>query len=492
MAIEDLRVIGNVLYERRSDGLLYPVRQVAGQTPAQSQPQAPQGLLSGIPELGRMVNTLGTFNQMFNPVEGIGQSMDASRRMVAPDTSTMDRLAALGDMLSGVAGVTAPIGAAVRAGTPAAVALMEGLLGGSPTVTAARDTARAAGRGFVERMNQPGPVPTMGSNFANLLGDVGEASTGIRAYQGSPHDFAAERLVRMPDGSTQYMVGAPDVLPNVPAGAEVLQDFPMGRVRMDKINTGEGAQGYGYGAYAAENETIGRTYRDKVSAMQGKSATVEGRNINWDNPYETAAFEVMRHGGDREAAAKFYENTFRNSDVPSIIRSGVALPEVKSPGRMYELNINADPNAMLDWDNPLGQQSDAVRAAFSSLGTPERLASVKGENAYRALQDQSGAMDWPVGASLAERNAVRQTASENVRQKLLEAGIPGIKYLDQGSRGAGAGSRNYVVFDENLISIVRKYGIAGAAAMLGVSAVDVKEAMARGQPQQGLLSMGSK
>jgi hypothetical protein len=171
MAIEDLRVIGNVLYERRSDGLLYPVRQVAGQNPAQSEPQAPQGLLSGIPELGRMVNTLGTFNQMFNPVEGIGQSMDASRRMVAPDTSTMDRIAALGDMLSGIASVTAPIGAAVRAGTPAAVALMEGLLGGSPTVTAARDTARSVARTVAERANQRGPVPTMYSNpVPGLLG----------------------------------------------------------------------------------------------------------------------------------------------------------------------------------------------------------------------------------------------------------------------------------------------------------------------------------
>lgn len=172
MAIEDLRVIGNVLYEQRSDGLLYPVRQVAGQTPAQSQPQASQGLLSGIPELGRMVDKLGLLNRTFNPIEGIGQSMDASQRMFAPDTSTMDRLTALGDTLSGVAGVTAPIGAAVRAGTPAAVALMEGLLGGSPTVTAARDTARAAGRGFVERMNQPGPVPTMYSNpVPGLLGE---------------------------------------------------------------------------------------------------------------------------------------------------------------------------------------------------------------------------------------------------------------------------------------------------------------------------------
>lgn len=38
----------------------------------------------------------------------------------------------------------------------------------------------------------------------------------------------------------------------------------------------------------------------------------------------------------------------------------------------------------------------------------------------------------------------------------------GIKYLDQGSRSAGQGTRNYVVFDDKLIDIVKKYGIAGA------------------------------
>ena len=45
---------------------------------------------------------------------------------------------------------------------------------------------------------------------------------------------------------------------------------------------------------------------------------------------------------------------------------------------------------------------------------------------------------------------------------LKALGIPGIKYLDAGSRGAGDGSRNYVVFDEKLIDIVRKYGLASA------------------------------
>ncbi len=47
-------------------------------------------------------------------------------------------------------------------------------------------------------------------------------------------------------------------------------------------------------------------------------------------------------------------------------------------------------------------------------------------------------------------------------------GIKGIRYKDANSRGKEGGTSNYVVFDENLISIARKYGIAipAAAAML--------------------------
>jgi hypothetical protein len=39
---------------------------------------------------------------------------------------------------------------------------------------------------------------------------------------------------------------------------------------------------------------------------------------------------------------------------------------------------------------------------------------------------------------------------------LLQAGIPGIKYLDEGSRGAGKGTRNYVVFDPSTVKILEE------------------------------------
>ncbi len=186
MAIEDLRVIGDVLYERRPDGKLYPVRRVAGGL--LSAPAEDQGSATGFPEIDRMLTGLGNVNQMLNPVESIGQSMAASRRMAAPDTAGWDRVAAFGDMLSGVAGVTAPVAAAARAGTPAGVALMEGLLGGSPTMTAAKDTARTVASTIAERANQRGPVPVMGSNFGNLLG---EGWSDVYHWSRSPDDFTS-------------------------------------------------------------------------------------------------------------------------------------------------------------------------------------------------------------------------------------------------------------------------------------------------------------
>jgi hypothetical protein len=39
---------------------------------------------------------------------------------------------------------------------------------------------------------------------------------------------------------------------------------------------------------------------------------------------------------------------------------------------------------------------------------------------------------------------------------LRKAGIPGIRYLDAGSRGAGEGTRNFVVFDPSILKILKR------------------------------------
>jgi hypothetical protein len=53
-------------------------------------------------------------------------------------------------------------------------------------------------------------------------------------------------------------------------------------------------------------------------------------------------------------------------------------------------------------------------------------------------------------------------------------GIPGIRYLDQGSRGAGGGTSNYSIFDPSIIQILRKYGILPPMAAGGLLATEAE------------------
>jgi hypothetical protein len=362
-----------------------------------------------------------------------------------------------------------------------------------------------------------------------------DESGAFRLYQGSPHNFNAERLVRYPDGRTEYIVGRPDVLPDVPAGAEVLQDFPLGRQRMDKIGTGEGAQAYGYGLYGAEAEGVARGYRDalttpvdyrgggypsadtdlaakKVADAMGPNSDPANVIASEANKYRYQAQQMRAKIDNQPTAVREANERLAASferiadDIEKLNPDDFQL----NSGRMYELNINANPEDFLDWDKPLSEQPQAVRDALAKVdiragnmtakdrsetisaaisGDPrlahllrDRTINATGDTIYKGMSDSLGAMDWPIGADAATRKEFYGRGAVNATSALREAGIPGIRYLDAGSRGAGDGSRNYVIFDENLIEIVRKYGVAGAAAMLGVSAVDVEEALAQGMP----------
>ena len=385
---------------------------------------------------------------------------------------------------------------------------------------------RSIARTVAERANQRGPVPVMGSNFANLLGDVEKPSTGITAYHNSPHDF--------------------------------------NRFSMSQIGTGEGAQAYGHGLYFAESPSVSgrggdywKQFFNKMPSGPERTATGAMYANKFDAEKAASQLEAnVRYHADRAKPGKYADGpeveegnrllAEENQQALDMIRSG----QIVGP-RTYEVNINADPNKFLDWDKPLSEQpevanllgySDAARIAadrkklygqfsapksleyedlFGPLSANEKAAAqqlsampepwneMTGKDAWFRASKRKYVVEGPDGrlgpggntyeealqVAGGDANKVRtmyDPAAPARAEFMREAGIPGIKYLDQGSRGAGAGSSNYVVFDDKLVSIVKKYGIAGAAAMLGVSAVDVEEAMARGQPPQGLLSMGSK
>jgi hypothetical protein len=126
------------------------------------------------------------------------------------------------------------------------------------------------------------------------------------------------------------------------------------------------------------------------------------------------------------------------------------------PGKMYEVEIDAEPEDFLDWDTPFQSADDLERfaARFDSVNPAIRKRIE--DYGYSRQQNNQPMPDGSdlvreVFGGIGSRDAVESS------RLMQEAGVRGIKYLDQGSRGAADGTRNYVVFDPNQVEIKRKY-----------------------------------
>ena len=122
-----------------------------------------------------------------------------------------------------------------------------------------------------------------------------------------------------------------------------------------------------------------------------------------------------------------------------------------------------DPASRAKWDAALGDLN-----AATSPNRPEAWAHLTGQDAHRMVTE----MQQP-GIGEGYQQALGKSTARDVAasQALQQAGIPGIRYLDAGSRGAGEGSRNSVVFDPATMEIIRKYGLAGLMAGGGAAAL---------------------
>ncbi len=317
----------------------------------------------------------------------------------------------------------------------------------------------------------------------NAMGDVG---MGIRAYHGSPHDFD--------------------------------------KFDLSKIGTGEGAQAYGHGLYFAENEGVARSYKRPGPHSHIVPTTIDDvpvSRFSAGNDAEKRAADALARNPTIDEAIKYLQQD-RGTEAAQqwLLQNAGRVKDASKTGKMYEVNINAHPDQFLDWDKPLSGQGEAIRSVLDPIKS--KLQS-SGNPYVPAQLDSVGAIIQNGRAALGERR---------IEPSLLEAGIPGIKYLDQGSRTPKAmfdgkpipadniaaqqasewlglygspeaaikaqstavkhpytekldrdaiellksgavknhfgGSSNYVVFNDQLIDILKKYGIApmgGTAAL---------------------------
>jgi len=277
----------------------------------------------------------------------------------------------------------------------------------------------------------------LGSKAAKAAADE---PAGIRVYHGSPHDFD--------------------------------------KFSMEKIGTGEGAQSYGHGLYFAENPSVAESYKASSYADR-HPVLVGGVRVDMDslppNSPEFWAAKSIQHAATTAGGKAIDIDKLRSqwaNDKTSDLGGKVAVvlsdweQRGISSGRMYEARLNASPDEFLDWDKPLSEQP----ALIQEIARTADLSHLKPGNRTRRQIEMwregklANPADEPTGNVL--HNALTDYGTNTVdnaalTEKLRAAGIKGIRYLDQGSRGAGAGTSNYVVFDDNIIDILRKYGIAG-------------------------------
>jgi hypothetical protein len=321
--------------------------------------------------------------------------------------------------------------------------------------------------GVAGRVTGAIPRGALGSGGSDMV----TKPKGITAYHGSPHDFD--------------------------------------KFDLSKIGTGEGAQAYGHGLYFAENPKVAREYEGML-ARNGYDPAVIARDAlvdaSGDAQKALSALESSRPPTTGLPEIDIYAGSHTLAE--DILRRHVAGDQMPLParGRMYEVRINAEPEQFLDWDKPLSQQSEAVRDALSSLGfqepsiswstksvTPPRGGAYTRHSATLGSGLEGRVVELPDGrfqatvtgadggtqefGSLAEAKSWAEAQgmhsiphhlplnSPDTAARLRDAGLPGIRYLDQGSRAAGEGSRNYVVFDDDLVEILRKYANPETAAL---------------------------
>jgi len=237
---------------------------------------------------------------------------------------------------------------------------------------------------------------------------------------------------------------------NPQTGAIVWHGSPHKFDKFDssKIGTGEGAQAYGHGLYLAESPDVANGYKSTLSGLD--QLTPEGR----------AARYMDRANGDTQRAMRLaWDDYNASADSPTMMNAAYAAIEKLQSGKtpspsLYKVDLPDEVIAkMLDWDKPLSQQAPEVQAIF---GTSNKMTGAQALKAIEANPEQYFSQTMSGKDLTGAMIRPERGSSEFLKQK----GIPGIRYLDGGSRGAGAGTSNFVVFpgNEGLLKILERNG----------------------------------
>lgn len=324
--------------------------------------------------------------------------------------------------------------------------------------------------------------PTLLRNLKGLTGLLAETPIG-KYVRGKDQGLSVEGLKRgllsipvfenTPEANQTAYEAAMNIGP-LGLGKIVYHGSPHKFDKFDasKIGTGEGAQAYGHGIYMADDQKVAKTYAEQVKDM----AKIDAANKEMSRL--SKVMEADQIPGQwrkyRTDAGRFAAEQY-----------DALMASKMEPGALYKADLPDEwiPK-MLDWDKPLSQQPEAL-ASLNSLadklprnvvvdvasgkrvkstltgrdfynrvaGNPDPLSAIGPRPAAgRPIMGAAGA------PGIMEYDEMGQAAAARL---LGMGGIPGIRYLDGGSRGKGQGTYNYVVFPglEDQVKILERNGV---------------------------------
>jgi len=187
------------------------------------------------------------------------------------------------------------------------------------------------------------------------------------------------------------------------------------RFDLGKIGTGEGAQAYGSGMYTAQNPAVAKGYQPRD--VNYENALMQKYNqAQKTNDYASMQIyeDFLTHKTPEEIYSSFKDLGFSGKDLISAQKAyeqGKKLYQGQKGSALYKVDLpDTHIRRMLDWDSPIKDQPTPVRKLAKILGLD--MNDLGGDLLAKVGKDEAG------------------------RKVLQDAGIRGIKYLDQTSRNA--------------------------------------------------------
>jgi len=284
------------------------------------------------------------------------------------------------------------------------------------------------------------PSAIQGTPLGNAYPDVAQPEAPLESPMLSPDDLIGTGIGKA------ALAGGAKLAPLL-LGHTAFHGSPHAftKFELSKLGTGEGAQMYGHGMYFAEHPDVAKSYTPRDFKSEDKLSKLYSQaEAKQDYP----AMEIYENLMLNKMPSEVSLEGFKGADLvqaQNALKQGTKVYQSQKGSNLYKVDIPDEylPK-MLNYDEPLKNHPETLNKVRSLINDEDLLKSFD----YNVEHGMSGANayhSWVPGKTHADKSEL-----------LNNADVPGIKYLDQGSRTNQAGSNNFVIFDPSNVKVLER------------------------------------